>query len=306
MPLLSHRIISDPRECKQLWEVWSPKASLYDLWEYRQPFLDVYAFPLAFTVFSDGTDEIGMLPLWHDTTANRYRWLGDVGDEFDWQEDTAFWVRDPSYVPAMLQTFAHPLSLTALTPVAAEQIGPLPGLIKIEAKSVLPLKNIHSVEDYLMQLPKKLRQNTRREWRRVTERNPELVRDDRSHFADLLRLNTATFADSPFHDPRLCSVFSAITRQQDPNTYQVYFFTLKVDGMIVGVDCIFFWNHCYYPLLCGYDKTACPGIGYYMNLVDLEHALTLGAERMDFGEIERGTLKEKQFPLIDQYRYATT
>jgi len=294
-------LVQDPAECRQLWNRWSPRASLYDLWEYRLPFLEVYGFTLAFAHIKEGNDELGLLPLWFHPQQKRYMWFGDVGDEFNWQEDTTFWLQDSALVPKVLEMLPRPVILTDLTPTAAAQIGSSPQLRAGNPKSVLPLNGLSSVEDYLTSLPRKLRQNTRRDQRRIDAAGILVVPDRREDYEALMDLNTGTFADSPFHDGRLRDVFRRIVQNKKGDPFGVHFFTAILNDKIVGVDCIFVWNKTYYPLLCGYDKQGCPGIGHYMNLVDIEHALSLGMERMDFAETEHGMLKEKLFPVVEQY-----
>lgn len=304
MSLVNIRITHTIEECKALWDQWSPRKSLYDLWEYRLPFWEQYAYEPAFVVVSENQEDVGLLPLWYQSDLKKYFWFGDPGDECNWQEDASFWIRDSISVAAVLEAAPHPLLLTAITPQAAVRLKEHVKLREWYPKSVLSLEKIQTPEQYLETLPKKLRQNIRRDWRRIDALPLTVANGTSEDFETLMELNARTFQDSPFHDEKLRKVFRAIVRNTTQNSYRTEILKAELEGRTVGVDCAFLWNGTYYPLLCGYDKEACPGIGHYMNKVDIEHAVALGASSIDMAEAAAGMLKQKLFPLVPQYVYS--
>ncbi|MFA6258990.1 MAG: GNAT family N-acetyltransferase [Candidatus Peribacteraceae bacterium] len=296
-------IAKDITECQELWNVFSPKQSLHDLWEFRYPFWEVFCFEPAFIVL----DGEALLPLWFHPQQQQYLWFGDIGDEWNWQEDTAFWVRDPSQIAQLLAAVPGKLFLTAVQQESARHVTPPAVVTPMLPKSLLSLRGLDSVDAYLMSLPKKLRSNVRRDQRRIEALKPELSTDRLEDFLHLVRLSRATFNDSPFCDEKLQEVFLRITQcGAEACPFETHILTARIGGDVAAVDCLFLWNSTLYPLLTGSAKDRYPGIGHYMNLRDIAFALSRGMQRIDFAEVELGTVKEKLFPTVPQFTVQRT
>lgn len=294
---MESRIEYDITACKILWERFSPKSVLSDLWEYRSSFLDAFGFPLHFVVLSENGTETGLLPLWHQTEQGRYLWLGDLGDECDWQEDAVFW----GNARELLAAAPRPLRLTCLTPEAAASVS---CTTEMEPKCVLPLAGFASSEDYLMSIPKKLRSNLRRDRKRMEEAGMKIVEDRFEDFDVLVRLNTAVFEDSPLHERGIVEAFrNFIVRGKDDAPYRSHMLTAEVGGEIAAVDCIFVYREIAYSMLCGSDTKRFSGVGNAMQLVDIDYALRLGVHTLDFAEADFDAPKLKLYPSRKQYVY---
>lgn len=295
-------IVTDVAACKALWDAWSPRAALCDLWEFRFAFYNAFHFPLHFVVADREGDTVGVLPLWYQKELERYLWFGDTGDEFNWQEDTTFWVQDSEVLRTLLTEAPTPLVLTSLTEDAAHMAQELfnDRVRPMNSKAVLPLDDIQGAEQFLERLPKKLRSNVRRDLRRMAELKIEMVYDDPSDFEVLVQMNKSRFEDSPFYDPRLEQVFRSL-RTSGPFTSHL--FAARLHGKTIAVDCVFLWNRIMYPMLCAADIEAASGIGHYMNIVDIEQALAHNVHLIDFAETEEPSIKTKLFPIVPQYIY---
>lgn len=293
----SANIITDIDRCREVWHRFSPRKSLYDLWEFRLPFWEVCGFEPAFVCLENK----GMLPLWYQPDQRKYLWFGDLGDTFDWQEDTAIWAEDAEAIKALLDSAPRPLRLTCLTSSAAEIMRTMHPVEQANNKCVLDLKNIRSTEDYLAGLPKKLRSNLRRDDRRINALAPQFSDDGPDSLETLLAMNKRAFPDSPFYNEKLCQIFRKIAANALPDSFIVSPLTARIDGEIAAVDFILRWNKTMYALLTGADKVAFPGIGHAMNLKDIAIAVDDGMESIDFAEADPGALKEKLFTIVPQY-----
>lgn len=295
-------IITDPQECKSAWDACSPNKTLFDVWEYRYAFYTQFLFPLHFVAAFKGERVCGLLPLWHQTDQDRYLWFGDTGDDFHWQEDAVFWAENDEIIQLLLENAPTPLEISSLRMEAVER---LPASHRtrtrpMNSKAVLPLHAFENVEDFITALPKKVRSNLRRDVRQLEKKGIEVVVDDQKNFDELIRMNAERFPDSPFHDQRMVNVFRSL---MTTSPLEVHLFAARLDGQAVAVDYVFLWNDIMYPMVCGADVARAPGIGQYMNVVDIREALARNMHTVDFAETEEPSIKTKLFPIVPQFIY---
>ncbi|MBD3279663.1 MAG: GNAT family N-acetyltransferase [Candidatus Pacebacteria bacterium] len=89
---------------------------------------------------------------------------------------------------------------------------------------------------------------------------------------------------------------------QQRQTYQLRMITVIINGQVAAVDLIAIFNQCYYPLKCAYDVQNFPGIGNYVNLLEIKDALALGMNKIDFLEMNYGW-KDKWFTSVPLFKY---
>ncbi len=289
-------------ECKKLWEEFSPHLSIFDEWDFRFSFFEFFKYDFHFVLLQDENRNVGLLPLWYISDKNKYFWFGDIGDGFNWQEENSFWIKDKKYLKSLIDACPKSTVLNSLKESACDFLVGDDRLLKSDPKQVLNLDGINSVDDFFMTINTKLRQNLRRDKKRVDELNPEILFD---HFEDLnalMRFNSDKFSDSPFKDERIIKTFNRIIENgKNGGKYKSRMISVKVNGEIVGVDLNFICGDVYYTMLCGNDTIKCPGIGHYLTLLDMQDALSLGLKLIDFAESEEGSYKEKLFKTIPQF-----
>lgn len=64
---LNFKIITDPAECKKLWEEFSPNKILDDNWDFRMAWVKELNFELHFIAGFEGETAVGLLPLQKNT-----------------------------------------------------------------------------------------------------------------------------------------------------------------------------------------------------------------------------------------------
>ena len=79
---LKLKVHSDIEECYLLWEKFSPKKSLFDLWDFRLAWHQGYNYKPYFYTLYDGKEQLGVLPLYYSKGCRRYEWFGT-----NWMED---------------------------------------------------------------------------------------------------------------------------------------------------------------------------------------------------------------------------
>jgi hypothetical protein len=275
-------VSSKIEECFKLWEEFSPKKTLFDSWEFRFAFYLGYQYKPYFLVLKGrpNLENLALLPLWYDETKKKYTWFGS-----DWQEEVKFFTKNANYIPVLISLAPTPLYLNA---IAKESIEPIKDEIKFEndePKYVLDLEGLRTHEDYLMTLKKNKRRNLRKDRNRILKQNPEIIINNFSDFQTLVELSKKRFQEkgekTDWEDSRRIKTFEEVIKLAG-KSYRVRMITVKIGGKIAGVDLISLYNKTYFALKCGYDVLNFPGIGNFINLLEIDDAIGLKMERIDF------------------------
>ena len=298
---LQVEVVWEINECQKLWKKFSSYQTLFDTWSFRLAFWRGYQYQPYFLVLKN-THPQALLPLWYDQTKKHYTWFGS-----DWQEENKFFAKDPQLVPLLMAACPTPASLNAISlDLPSELIGSS-SLKPDEPKYILKLNHFQSADDYLATLSKKKRYNLRRDQRIIQRQRPVTIFNRFSDLEKLINLSMKRFQqkgeETDWEDPRRRETFRQVIKLgQEQEDYQLRMLTVVVGRMTAAVDLIVLFNNCYYPLKCGYDVRNFPGIGNYVNLLEIEDALSLGMEKMDFLEIGYGW-KDKWFEEVPLLKY---
>lgn len=289
---LKYGIFSDIKDCASLWEEFSPKESLFDLWSFREPFFQYLQCQPYFILLKKGEKKIGLLPLWYDDYEKKYFWFGGA-----WHEDNKFFVKDPIFMPILFSLCPKPVYLNCIGSEMLSHFVPHEEFKKFsqaDPKYILDISRFKSFEDYLKSLKKSRRHSLKKDRKKVESKNPEIIINNFSDFDYLTSLCCERFNQKvsngykdPYgekaiwHDVRYKQTFQKII-ENSGRDYEARMITVKINNKIVGVDLLVIFNNCYYALTCGYDVNSCSGIGNYLNILEIEEAIKLGLKKIDF------------------------
>lgn len=293
-------IVFDISHCFNLWEEFSPKKSLFDTWEFRLAFYKGYGYKPYFLLLRNKNENLAFLPLWYDEDKRKYTWFGS-----DWQEEVRFFTKDLNLIPILLSAAPSPLYLNA---IAKDSINPLIRRVKFEndePKYILNLEGFKNHEDYLTVLKKNRRRNLRKDKRRIERQNPKIVIDNFSDFEHLVRLSKERFKQkgekTDWEDPRRVETFRQVIKLSG-KSYQVRMISIKMGEKTAGVDLICLFNKTYFAIKCGYNIKEFSGIGNFINLFEIDDAISLGMEKIDFLQ-NNYEWKDKFFEAVPLLRY---
>ena len=295
--------VSDIDRCHTLWQEFGPYQTLFDTWDFRFAFWQGYKHTPHFLLLKNPIENIALLPLWYEKEKRKYFWFGSW-----WQEENSFFVKDVIFLPLILQLCPKPIYLNAISLEGATQVQNLLNLEPDDSKYILDLTKIGSVDDFLANLKKKKRYNLKRDRRIIEAQNPRIVFDNFTDFETLVALSKERFRQKGEttdweEDPRRLETFRQVIKLgQSQKDYRVRMLTVTIGERVAGVDLVALFNNCYYPLKCGYDVKNFPGIGNFVNLLEIEDALNLGMKKMDFLEIGYGW-KDKWFEEVPLFKY---
>lgn len=273
-------IVSEIESCFELWKEFSPQKTLFDTWEFRFAFWLGYKHKPYFLLLKNQLENLAFLPLWYEKNKKKYFWFGSW-----WQEENKFFTKDPALTPILLSLAPKPLLLNAISLSSISKVRELINFQKDDLKYILNLEGLKSSEDYLMKLKKNRRRNLRKDRNRILKQNPKIVINNFSDFEHLVRLSKERFAQkgekTDWEDPKRMETFRQIIKLAG-KSYQVRMITVLIDNQIAGVDLIALFNNCYYTLKCGYNVKDFSGIGNFVNLFEIDDAISLGMKKIDF------------------------
>jgi hypothetical protein len=289
------KVNSDIDECERLWNIFTPNSRLFELWEVRKKFFDVFKIePYFLTLFGgnyeDDNDVMGVLPLWLDNYDynGMYSWCGGY-----WPEDNTFFVKDTEAIPLLLMAAPRPIRLDCIHPSADYQF--LKTLYGYEQdpnfKYYMDLSEYRTLEDYLTKLKKKKRYNLKRDRKKILTLDPKIMVNEFSHIDELFKHNInrfrLKFPDSPdsqsiFEDPKQQELFKSLVK--DAKSYKVRMISTIINGEVEAIELGFVYNHVYYAVTAGVNVERYPGIGTFSSLLVMEDALNENCDKIDFFE----------------------
>jgi hypothetical protein len=286
---LSAEVVYDISRCFSLWEQFSPKKSLFDLWDFRFAFYQAYQYQPHFILLREKNEAVGLLPLWYETERKKYLWFGGW-----WPEDNTFWVKKSEHLLAILDVCPSPACLTGIKSSELERIAPKEELCNFQIddpKYVLDIGSIKSFDDYLASLKKTRRKPIKKDLALVAKQSPEVVFDGPGDFDVLVNFSRQRFAgeqdslkdpwyDAALEDERRVLALRNVLGASGKN-YTAKTVTVKINKKTAGVDLAAIYNGCYYALLGGYNLKEFPGIGNYFNMLNIKEAISLDLKQVD-------------------------
>ncbi|MBD3208212.1 MAG: GNAT family N-acetyltransferase [Candidatus Nealsonbacteria bacterium] len=186
----------------------------------------------------------------------------------------------------------------------------LKGRINLEAdlpKYVLDLQGMKSSEDFLAGLSKNKRHGLRKDRRRIEKQDPKIIIDEFSDLDTLISLSKKRFHQkgegTDWEDARRIETFRQVMGLRD-KSYKARMISIYLGGQPAGVDLNVIFKDSYYALKCGYDVQRFPGIGNFMNLFEIEDAISLGMKRFDLLQ-NNYEWKDRLFQQVPLYKYIT-
>lgn len=313
---LEIKIENNLLNCQTLWKQFSPRLSVFDLWEVRESFYNGYKFaPYFITIYKD-QNLAGVLPLWFNAnptfgkTASdwqKYTWFGS-----NWPEDNTFFATDEEIIPLLLLAAPKPIELACIKPLASYAfLKDFPGFASEEDKKYfLDLSHVGTLDDFLTRLKKKKRYNLRRDKKRILSFSPKIIIEDHKNLEEMFRLSIERFRlkypdepseQSAFEDERRKEVFRSLDVNR--GDYKVRLITTIINNKIEAVEFGLVYKKTYYALNAGADVSHFSGLGVFSNLLVIEDALNLGCTKIDFLESDNNWKSSWQLSSYYQYQF---
>lgn len=288
--------------CQDLWKEFAPCDSVFNTWDFRYAFWYAYQYELYFIVLKNESENLAVLPLCFDKDEKKYFWFGGL-----WPEDNTFFVKKTELVPLLFSVCPSPALLNTISLATFNKFRNFVHLEPDDPKYILDLQNLNNSDDFLAKLKKKRRYNLRRDKKIIEKLEPKIVYDNYADFKHLVGLSKNRFRLKGEHcdweDPRRIETFKKIIDLGvKNNNYKVRIITVIIGNKIASVDLILIFNNCYAPIKCGYNVKDFPGIGNFVNLLEIDDAISLEMKTMDFLEVNYGW-KDKWFRSVPLFKF---
>jgi len=283
IPRLTLKVHSDIEKCFDLWDRFSPKQSLFDLWDVRYSFYQGLKYRPHFYTIYEGRKALGVLPLWYNSDEKCFESFGGW-----WIEGNSFFVADEHLVDFFMATLPTPVKIWSLKDDQPfDRLKPF-GKVEpdVDRNYFKNLEGISSIDSLLNGYKKKDRHHLKVDFQRMQNYGvtAEIVEKNLQGTLDtLLSMNQQRFSKmevkSTFEDIRYKEVFRQLVKNS--GIYDVKFMVAKIQKRIAAIDMVITYKDIYYQFLGVNDTKRFNGIGNYMVYVELEDAITNGFKMVD-------------------------
>ena len=284
--MIEIKIISDLESTKKLWNLLTPKETIYDLWDFRYCFYKYENYPLSFITAYDGVIPVAMLPLQYN---EKDKCLEFFAEEF--MEESRPFIKDgyEYLIPSLYEKIERKAKLYDVTE-NSENDEFTKKMPLEDYKYFLPLEAINNFADFLeKRLNPKRRRSLVKELKEIETqaigievvKNSDLSPEEINKFAELLfNFNCQSFAKESY-----------LQKESERNAHRDLFFLnfdwrliiVSINGKKEALSYSILYNNTWYYLLTGVNFKNFPGLGKYMVKVNIEEAIKNNLKVYDCG-----------------------
>jgi hypothetical protein len=274
------RVVSDPAECRRLWDEVIPREFISDLWEVRACFDDAYRHTPCFVVVEEQGEVRGLLPLSLNGDSGLFNFFpGETWSGKTWLEQNRIVIDNPRLLAEMLAAVPGPYHLRYLRPWS--RTGEVYTQVDEIGYLFCPPKYGYDMERYYDEFSHKTAKKLRRELAAWDERGVSWRFDDPDDFDLMIDLNLGRYGQaSYFYDPRFAKSFRAL-RDLLKGRGWLRVVTILVDGEPAAVDLGSVYNGTL-TMLAGGTNGRHVGIAKLINTHHMSWACEQKLDRVDF------------------------
>src|SRR3989338_6121132 len=190
--MMEFEVVSTQKECRELWEKFSSKGILWDLWDYRICFHDEN-FRFNFILGIEDNSNVGLLPLVYDRKECYYTYFGG-----EFPEQNKFFLNDKAILPQFLERCPKGTEILYIDSEESSYYDFQP----VEKRYFLNLKKHGSSFDrFIGSFTKKHRKNIRYDLKKLQERNYKILHNAMHAYETFVELSKKRFGkESNYHD----------------------------------------------------------------------------------------------------------
>jgi CelD/BcsL family acetyltransferase involved in cellulose biosynthesis len=301
--MLEFKVITDLATARQLWSELSPGESVFDLWDFRYCFYQYEPYPLyfiaAYETSGEGqTELVGLMPL-DRHPEHGYEFLAEDACEESrplvrsGREDLIPLLYEQVPAPAKFFDISGNDSYTMALPLE-------------DYKYTVSLEGWRDFNDFLTaRLSPKKRRNIKQELRELENNSDgedsgrlEIVWNNTPDIEDLFELNVENFGEDSYLNQHGRQGWRGLL-DTDLNCQLV---AVKKAGRTVAASLAIYYNHTYYYLINGVTHNI-NNLGKYLNKINIERAISLGAKFFDAGLGDCNWKEAWHFDRVPQYKF---
>lgn len=285
---------TDPGRCRMLWDRFSPKATLFDLWEYRDCFQQGYGYDPHFIVGKACGRQTGILPLWYEKKHDYYTFYGGM-----FPESNTFYVNDPTTIKAFLEQC--PVE-TWLCYIHYTQRDHYP-FTETETRYCLDLTRYDkSIDGFLASFDKKHRKNLRYDLKQFEKHGYSIRYNHLADFDRLVSLNKKRFGDESDYVEDEMVESMKLLMQTAHEQGRLSLISIVIDDVAQAVELAVAYNGTY-SVLAGGKNIDYENIGKPLVIEHIKNALVAGIYHLDFLSSDSGWKKRWHLAEEPVYEY---
>ncbi|MEW5796238.1 MAG: GNAT family N-acetyltransferase [Candidatus Zixiibacteriota bacterium] len=274
------RVVTDPGECRRLWESLIPREFVSDLWEVRTCFDHSYRHAPYFVVAEERGGVRGFLPLSRNGDSGLFNFFpGETWSGKTWLEQNRIIADQPRLLREMLAAVPGSYHLRYLRPCSPA--GELYDQVDEVGYLFCPPRYGFDMERYYEEFSHKTAKKLRRELAGWDDRGATWRFDNPEDFETLVELNLGRYAaNSYFYDRRFLEGFRALRDLLSERGW-LRMVTILVGGEPAAVDMGAVFNGTM-TMLAGGTSANHVGIAKLINVHHMTWACEQKLERVDF------------------------
>lgn len=275
--MITFKIVKEKNKCKKLWDKFSPKKVLWDLWEFRYCFHE--GFDFHFIAGSEKEKEIGFIPLVFDKKDEVYTYFGDT-----FPEQNKFFLKDKDKISLFLKQCPEDTQVYYIDKFEKEFYDFDTG----EKRYFLNfLKFDKDVNNYLKTFTKKHRKNLRYDLKKLKGKNYKIKINEIKDFRKLIKFNLQKFGkESDYSDKNFISGMEKLieTAQKMQILHMISIqFNKKTEAVGLGI----IYNKVYYVVGSG-RNVEIKNLGKLLIFEQIKSTLEHSCNETDFLSTEAG------------------
>lgn len=271
--MMRFKSFTEEVDCRRLWEKFSPKVGLWDLWDFNRCFFDPGLNKLCFVVGYDDGVEVGLLPLQFEKAHGYYCFFGG-----SYPERRSFFIKDKARVIDFLDSFRKDLCLEYIDDCEN-------GFVNVakfcDSSFSLDLEKFSSVNAFFGSFGKKHKKNLKYDLKQLEKLDYDVFWNVVSHFERLVELNRLRFGDDSNYAEKGFEVGMKRLVGVADEKGMLNMVSIKVGKNVEAVEIGVLYNKVYYVLDGGCNNSI-ENLGKLLIVKHLEKALELDAVKIDF------------------------
>lgn len=297
--MIEIRVVTDLKTAASLWQEISPRRVIFDDWNFRYGFFKYEPYPLcfraAYEVASGREELVALMPLVEYPEYGH----GFISEE-PCEENRVFVKAGHEEAIKLLYESSNKTEKTQFYDISGEDEY-TKSLTLEDYKYVLPLSSFNSFSDFMsIRLSPKRRHSLEKELAAIEALNPEIIDNDFNDLDILFTLNVGSFAGESYLTKE---AERKPWRELIKEPFDWHLTSLRIEGKTVAVSLAVLYNGYWHYLLTGVDFKTYPGLGKFLNKINIEKAIEAGAKYFDAGLGDCGWKNLWHFDQIPQYEY---
>lgn len=279
---MEFRSFTKLEDCKKLWDKFSPKDILWDLWDFNHCFFNPDINRFYFIVGYENNKEIGLLPLQYESDVKCYSFFGG-----NYPERRRFFIKDKEKIKQFLESSQKDLYLEYIDDSEKEF---LDDLDECDTNFSLNIEDYPDLNSYFATFGKKHRKNIKYDLRQLEKLDYKITWNNLTDFSRLVGLNKQRFGkDSNYLQEGFENSMKTLIDTAEKNKI-LHMLSVKIKNTTEAAEMAILYNNTYYVLDSGSNQNI-ENIGKLLIAEHIKNAIKLKAKKIDFMSSDSGWKK---------------